>query len=166
MTTNVLFLCTGNSARSIMAEVILNDLGGDRFSAFSAGSQPSGEINPCAERQLNKHGHELASLTSKSWDVFAGYGAPDFDIVITVCDNAAGESCPIWYGNPARAHWGVKDPATADGDDQQIDAAFDKAYERLHRHIEGLVGLPVDDLPKDELAAKLREISLATSERS
>ena len=140
---NVLFLCTGNSARSVLAEVLLNELGEGEFRAFSAGSKPTGTVNPGAIRKLNREGHSTEGLTSKSWDVFSGADAPEIDIVITVCDNAAGESCPVWNGAPVTAHWGIPDPAYFD-DEEARDAAFDLAYTRLRWRIEKLLALPAD----------------------
>ena len=140
---NVLFLCTGNSARSILAEVLLNELGGGRFRAFSAGSHPTGQVNPGAIRKLAAEGHSTDGLESKSWDRFSGPDAPDIHLVITVCDNAAGETCPIWNGAPVTAHWGIPDPAYFD-DEEAREAAFDLAYTRLRRRIEGLIELPGD----------------------
>lgn len=153
---NVLFLCTGNSARSVLAEVLLNELGHGAFRAFSAGSRPAGKVNPGALRKLKRCGHGVDALASKSWDVFSGDGAPAMDIVITVCDNAAGESCPVWYGSPVIAHWGIPDPAVFD-DDVARDAAFDVAYDRLRRRIEGLLALP-SDLQGEALRRALRQI--------
>lgn len=147
---NVLVLCTGNSARSILGEVLVNELGGDRFRAYSAGSHPVGKVNPGALRKLEQEGHATEGLASKSWDRFSGIDAPDIDIVITVCDNAAGESCPIWNGAPVSVHWGIPDPA-ADGD-------FDAAYARLRRRVEALVALPLSKFSKEELTTELRRI--------
>ena len=141
--SNVLFLCTGNSARSILAEVLLNELGQGAYQAFSAGSHPTGTVNPGAIKKLAEKGHATEGVTSKSWDVFSGTDAPAIDIVITVCDNAAGESCPIWNGSPVTAHWGIPDPAYFD-DEEARDAAFDIAYTRLRWRIEGLLELPRD----------------------
>lgn len=148
---NVLFLCTGNSARSILAEVLLNELGGDRYRAFSAGSQPTGRVNPGAIAKLNREGHSVDGLASKTWDEFSGESAPEFDVVITVCDNAAGESCPIWNGAPVTAHWGIPDPAYFD-DPEALEAAFDLAYARLRRRVEAML-----ELPDDLTGASLRE---------
>ena len=147
---NVLVLCTGNSARSILAEVLINELGGDKFRAFSAGSFPVGKVNPGALQKLRKEGHSVDGLASQSWDRFSGTDAPVIDIVITVCDNAAGESCPIWNGAPVTVHWGIPDPA-ADGD-------FDAAYARLRRRVEAMVALPVRDMDRAELLAELQRI--------
>lgn len=150
MTTNVLVLCTGNSARSILGEVLINELGAGRFRAFSAGSQPVGKVNVGAIAKLQEEGHGVDHLRSKSWDEFSGAGAPPIDIVITVCDNAAGETCPLWNGAPVNAHWGIPDPA-ADGD-------FDAAYARLRSRAEALVALPLEAMSERELGAVLAEI--------
>ena len=139
MPRNVLFLCTANSARSILAEAILAARGGNRFAAFSAGSQPRGVPNPRALELLAAKGHDVAGLASKSWDVFAGPGAPAMDLVITVCDNAKGEVCPIWPGHPVQAHWGIPDPA-GHGTDGAL-ADFEAAYQRLTARIEALLAL-------------------------
>jgi len=147
---NVLVLCTGNSARSILGEVLINALGGDKLRAYSAGSSPVGKVNPGAVRKLRQEGHSVDGLTSKSWDQFNGADAPVIDIVITVCDNAAGESCPVWNGAPITVHWGIPDPA-ADGD-------FDAAYARLRRRVEAMVSLPVNEMGKDALLAELQRI--------
>ena len=163
MTYNTLFLCTGNSARSVLAEGTLNDLGQGRFRAFSAGSQPGGIVNPFALELLKQRGHPTDGMRSKSWDEFAVAGAPPkgllpMDFIITVCDNAAGEVCPVWPGNPASAHWGVEDPAAVKGSDDDKRAAFATAYKILRRRIELMLALPLDKL--DALARKqrLREI--------
>lgn len=147
---NVLVLCTGNSARSILGEVLINELGGDKLRAYSAGSCPVGKVNPGALRKLRQEGHSVDGLTSKSWDRFNGADAPVIDIVITVCDNAAGESCPVWNGAPITVHWGIPDPAT-DGD-------FDAAYARLRRRVEAMVALPLSKMGKAELRAELQRI--------
>ena len=163
MTYNTLFLCTGNSARSVLAEGTLNDLGQGRFRAFSAGSQPGGIVNPFALELLKQRGHPAEGMRSKSWDEFAAAGAPSMgllpmDFIITVCDNAAGEVCPVWPGNPSSAHWGVEDPAAVEGSDDDKRAAFATAYKILRRRIELMLALPLDKL--DALARKqrLREI--------
>lgn len=147
---NILVLCTGNSARSILAEVLLNELGEGKLTAFSAGSQPVGQVNPGAIDKLTAQGHPVTGLASKSWDQFSGDDAPALDLVITVCDNAAGESCPIWNGAPVTVHWGIPDPA-ADGD-------FDSAYARLRSRIEVMLRLPFMEMSGAELAAALEEV--------
>jgi protein-tyrosine-phosphatase len=155
---NVLFLCTGNSARSIMAEAILNRIGSGKFRAFSAGSHPKGEINPHAAQLLRKLGYNIANLYSKSWDEFAKPGAPRLDFVFTVCDDAAGESCPIWPGQPMTAHWGIPDPARATGTDAEIALAFNDAYRMLYQRIAIFTALPFDKLDRLSLKNKLDEI--------
>jgi arsenate reductase (thioredoxin) len=159
---NVLFLCTGNSARSILAEVILNDIGAGKFYAFSAGSHPKGEINPNTLALLKNLGHDISSLRSKSWDEFAAPGSPVFDFIFTVCDNAAGEACPAWLGHPVTAHWGVPDPAEAKGTPAEIAHAFNEAYRMLHRRIELFALLPFRALDEFSLQAKLKEIGQTT----
>lgn len=149
---NVLFLCTGNSARSIMAEVLLNALGRGRFRAYSAGSHPSGKVNPFAIETLRALGLPAEGLRSKPWEEFAARGAPPMDFILTVCDNAAGEACPVWPGKPATAHWGVEDPAAVEGTDEAKRAAFREAARVLRRRIERLVELPPDALDKESLA--------------
>jgi protein-tyrosine-phosphatase len=133
MTINVLFLCTGNSARSILAEAIINNEGRGRFRGFSAGSNPAGRVHPAALALLNQLGHPTSDYRSKSWDEFAAEGAPPIHFVITVCDNAAGEVCPIWPGNPAKLHWGIPDPAAIEGPSQSeaLKAAYDQLRERV-----------------------------------
>ena len=150
MTIHVLVLCTGNSARSILGEVLINELGGGRFRAFSAGSNPVGQVNPGAVQKLQERGHPTEGLASKSWDQFSGVDAPVIDIVITVCDNAAGEACPVWQGAPVTVHWGIPDPA-ADGD-------FDSAYERLRARIEAMLRLPIDRMDTTERKTALSRI--------
>ena len=132
---NVLFLCTGNSARSILAEAILTKLGGDRFRAFSAGSQPKGEVHPYALQLLERLHVDTGFARSKSWEEFAGEGAPEMDFIFTVCDNAAGESCPVWPGHPMTAHWGVPDPAAAEGTEAERHFAFAEAWRMLSARI-------------------------------
>jgi protein-tyrosine-phosphatase/DNA-binding transcriptional ArsR family regulator len=155
---NVLILCTGNSARSIMAEAILNKLGAGRFKAYSAGSQPKGEVNPEARALLTQLGYDLSWARSKSWEEFARPGAPQMDFVFTVCDDAAGESCPVWPGQPMTAHWGIEDPAAARGTPAEIRAAFADAYRHLYNRIAVFVSLPIASLDKLTLQARLLEI--------
>ncbi len=155
-TYNVLFLCAGNSARSIMAEALLNRDGQGRFRAFSAGSRPRGEVHPVALELLERNNFETGGLRSKSWDEFAGPDAPPLDFVFTVCDNAAGEVCPVWPGQPMSAHWGIEDPAAVEGEGQR--AAFEKALRFLHNRISLLVSLPLDSIDKMSLVDKLGAI--------
>ena len=154
----VLFLCTGNSARSIMAEVMLNHLGRGRFKAYSAGSHPSGRVNPYSIETLRQLGMATEGLRSKAWDEFAAPGAPPIDFVITACDNAAGEVCPVWPGKPVTAHWGVFDPAAAEGSDADKRRAFREAAAILRRRIELLLALPLEKLDLSLLKTKVREI--------
>jgi len=154
---NVLILCTGNSARSVLGEVLFNVLGKGKFKAYSAGSKPAGKVNPGAIEWLQAHGHSIEGLRSKSWDEFAAPGAPEFDFVFTVCDNAAGEVCPVWYGAPMTAHWGIPDPAHIEGDEARR-AAFNKAAEQLARRIGLFMALPIEKLDKLALKDKLSEI--------
>ena len=154
---NVLVLCTGNSARSILGEVLFNTLGKGKFKAYSAGSKPAGKVNPGALEWLNANGHSTEGLRSKSWDEFAAPGAPEFDFIFTVCDNAAGEACPLWLGKPATAHWGIPDPAHIEGDEARR-AAFNKAAEQLARRIQLFMALPFEKLDKMVLKEKLSEI--------
>ncbi len=151
---NVLFLCTGNSARSILAEAYLGHEGRSRFTAFSAGSLPAGRVNPFALELLERKGIPTADFRSKSWNEFAAPGAPVMDLIITVCDNAAGEVCPVWPGEPITAHWGVPDPAAVEGDDAAKRSAFVQAYTVLARRIDILLGLRLEAL--DRLAAERR----------
>ena len=155
---NVLFLCTGNSARSIIAEAILNRLGDGRFNAFSAGSQPKGAVNPHAIQLLKGLDYDTAMLRSKSWSEFAEPGAPALDFILTVCDNAAGESCPFWPGQPVTAHWGIPDPAQAKGSDAEIMLAFKDAYRMLHQRIAIFAALPLTSLDALTLQKRLKEI--------
>lgn len=154
----VLFLCTGNSARSILAEAILNRLGAGRFAAFSAGSQPKGAVHPAALHLLETLNHPTGGLRSKSWDEFAGPGAPPLDFVFTVCDNAAGEVCPIWPGQPVTAHWGLPDPAAVTGNDAEVAAAFNDAYRILTNRVSLFVALPLAELDRMTLQSRLRAI--------
>ena len=155
---NVLFLCTGNSARSVIAEAILNKVGRGRFAAYSAGSQPKGKVNPHTLELLKGLGYDTSAFRSKSWDEFAKPGAPRFDFVFTVCDNAAAEACPVWPGQPMTAHWGVPDPAEATGTPAEIALAFKEAYRMLNQRIAIFTALPIKSLDTLALQRKLREI--------
>lgn len=154
---NILMLCTGNSARSILGEVLFNVMGKGKFKAYSAGSQPAGKVNPGAIELLQQQGHSIEGLRSKSWDEFSQPDAPEFDFIFTVCDNAAGEACPLWLGKPATAHWGIPDPAHIEGDEARR-AAFKKAYAQLSRRIQLFMNLPIEKLDKLVLKEKLAEI--------
>jgi arsenate reductase (thioredoxin) len=155
---NVLFLCTGNSARSILAESILRKDGAQRFNAFSAGSHPKGRINPFALKALDAYGYPTDGFRSKGWDEFAGPGAPQLDFVFTVCDAAAGEACPVWPGQPMTAHWGIEDPAAVEGTDIDKERAFNTAFRYLKNRISIFTSLPIGSLDKLTFNAKLREI--------
>jgi protein-tyrosine-phosphatase len=155
---NVLFLCTGNSARSIIAEAILNRIGAGKFRAYSAGSQPKGRINPGTLALLHGLDFDISRLHSKSWREFARPGAPALDFVFTVCDNAAGETCPVWPGQPMTAHWGIPDPAEAKGSNTEVALAFKNAYRMLHQRIGLFVALPIASLDKLTLQNRLRQI--------
>lgn len=155
---NVLFLCTGNSARSILAETLLTNLGKGRFRAFSAGSHPAGQINPFALELLEKSHFPIALLRSKSWDEFAQPDAPQLDFVITVCDNAAGEVCPVWPGQPITAHWGIPDPVAVAGPDEQKRHAFVDAMNQMQRRISMFISLPFATLDGMKLQQAVREI--------
>ena len=155
---NVLFLCTGNSARSILGEAILNRIGQGKFVAYSAGSHPAGKVNPNALSLLKRLDFSTSELRSKSWDEFATPGAPELDFIFTVCDNAASEVCPIWPGHPMTAHWGVPDPAAAEGDQTAITQAFRFAFMLLQRRIELFASLPVRKLDRMSLKKRLDEI--------
>jgi len=157
-THNVLFLCTGNSARSILAEAILRQLGRGRFNAFSAGSHPNGTVNPHALELLRMNKQQVDQLRSKSWDEFAALSAPSMDFVFTVCSQAAGETCPAWPGQPMTAHWGVDDPAAVTGDEATIRRAFLSAYTQLHRRIDIFTSLPIDRLDRVALQKTLDDI--------
>ena len=158
---NVLFLCTHNSARSILAEALLNDMGKDEFKAYSAGSSPreNQQPNPLGLQILQKAGISIEGLRSKSWDEFASADAPKMDLIITVCDNAAGEVCPIWPGHPATAHWGYPDPSEGDGSDAEKLEAFRKTMHAMKRRLELLIGLPKDKLEKEVLQGTARDLA-------
>jgi len=155
---NVLFLCTGNSARSIMAESILRKDGTGRFRAYSAGSMPKGAVNPFALKVLQSYGYPLDGLTSKSWDVFAAAGTPPMDFVFTVCDDAAGEACPLWPGQPMTAHWGIEDPAIVEGTPEQQQRAFNLAFRALDARLRTFTSLRLESLDSLALQRKLDEI--------
>ena len=157
-TYNVLFLCTGNSARSVMAEALLNVLGHGRFQAYSAGSHPSGQVQPMAVELAAKLGYDTTRLRSKNWDEFAAPGAPVMDMVITVCGNAAGEACPAWLGGPTTAHWGVEDPVGVEGDEDARRRAFMKAFSILRKRVELLLALPFDKLDRLAAQQQIRDI--------
>jgi len=163
---NVLFLCTGNSARSVLAESILNRLGAGRFRAFSAGCLPTGRVNPHAVALLNRLNYATDGLRSKSWDEFAAPGASPLDFVFTVCDNAAGEVCPIWPGQPMTARWGIPDPAAVEGTDAEIAAAFADAYRMLERRIDVFTNLPLASLDRLTLQKRLDAIGGAKGSTS
>ncbi|CDZ32816.1 arsenate reductase ArsC [Neorhizobium galegae] len=157
-TYNVLFLCTGNSARSIIAEAILNRVGQGRFKAYSAGSQPKGEVHPYALQLLKTLNHDTSFARSKNWEEFAAPGAPQMDFVFTVCDNAANEACPVWPGQPMTAHWGVPDPAVAEGTEAEKHFAFDDTYRMLNNRLSIFTSLPMASLDKLALQKRLDEI--------
>jgi arsenate reductase len=158
---NVLFLCTGNSARSILAEALLNRLGRGRFVAYSAGSHPNGQVNPHALELLGRLGFDTSGLRSKAWDEFAATGAPELDFVFTVCDKAAGEVCPVWPGQPMTAHWGLPDPAAVAGSELEKANAFRETLRALERRISLFLALPIGSLDRMSLAHKVREIGKA-----
>lgn len=155
---NVLFLCTGNSARSVLAESILRKDGGGRFRSFSAGSTPKGAVHPLALRTLESMDYPTDGMRSKSWLEFAAADAPVMDFVFTVCDNAAGEACPVWPGQPTTAHWGIEDPAAAEGTEIERLAAFSRAFRYLKNRIGAFVNLPLSGIDRLSLGTKLREI--------
>jgi len=168
---NVLFLCTGNTARSILSEAILNKGGQGRFRGYSAGSQPKGTVNPIALRLLQRLDYSTSGLRSKSWAEFAKPGAPVLDFVFTVCDNAAGEACPVWPGRPMTAHWGIEDPAAVEGSEAEKEAAFIEAHRLLKNRIDAFISLPLKSIDTLALGPKLREIgrmegSTATRDRA
>lgn len=155
---NVLFICTGNSARSIMAEAIMNKVGQGRFKAFSAGSNPAGKVNPSAIELLERNRFNTEGLRSKNWNEFAGKDAPQMDFVLTVCDKAAGEVCPIWPGQPMSAHWGVPDPVSVEGTDEQKRKAFSDVFMTLNRRIAIFLALPIDKIDQLTLKNELSRI--------
>jgi len=158
---NVLFLCTGNTARSILAEGILRKDGAGRFNAFSAGSQPKGVVNPWALKTLEAFDYPTNGFRSKSWEEFAGSDAPVTDFVFTVCDNAAGEACPVWPGQPMTAHWGIEDPAAVEGSDMEKQKAFNLAFRYMKTRISLLLATPIARLDKLQLKARMQEIGEA-----
>jgi arsenate reductase len=164
MSFNVLFLCTGNSARSILAEAYLNAMAKGRFSAYSAGSKPAGKVNPFALELLQKNRLPTQGLRSKNWDEFARPGASKLDFVFTVCDNAAGETCPVWPGQPITAHWGIADPAAVAGSDADKRKAFLRAFSEISARINLLLALPLDKLDRMTLKSRLDEIGKTRSE--
>jgi len=164
MTFNVLFLCTGNSARSIMAEAIINRVGAPKFKGFSAGSMPKGEVNPRTMALLKRLNHDVSGFRSKSWDEFAAPGAPEMNFVFTVCDDAAGEVCPVWPGQPISAHWGQEDPAAATGTESEIALAFSDAYRMLNNRITAFVNLPITSLDRLTLQKRVESIGKKTEE--
>ena len=158
---NVLFLCTGNSARSIMAEALLNSLGNGRFRAFSAGSHPGGVVNSFAIEKVRLLGYPIENLRSKSWDEFAEPGAPQMDFIITVCDSAAGEVCPIWPGQPISAHWGFQDPAAVQGSDEEKRRVFEQVFRQISTRIHVFISLPLAALDRAAIHRELKEIGTA-----
>jgi len=156
-TFNVLVLCTGNSARSILGEMLFNHLGQGRIKAYSAGSKPGGVVNPVALETLAKHGVPCAGARSKSWDEFAALGAPEFDFIFTVCGNAAQETCPIWPGHPTTAHWGIPDPAHVEPMEARREA-FEDAYQSLKKRIEAFLALPLESMSREDTLAAARRI--------
>jgi arsenate reductase len=160
---NVLILCTGNSARSIMAEALFNNMGKGRFRAYSAGSYPTGKVNPFAVELVESIGYSATQLRSKSWDEFALPGAPQMDFIITVCDNAAGEICPVWPGHPISAHWGFEDPAAVKGSDAEKRRAFEKVFRHIMVRISLFVNLPLHVLDEASIRRELRSIGKTTA---
>jgi len=159
MSFNVLILCTGNSARSVMGEAILGKRGAGRFQAFSAGSQPAGAVNPVGAKLLASKGYDAGAYRSKSWDEFANADAPSMDAVITVCDNAAGETCPIWPGVPVKVHWGFPDPAAVEGSEAEKLAAFEEVYASIDRYMEKLISLKVETMTPEEIKTAMQAIA-------
>jgi len=160
-TYHVLFLCTGNSARSIMAEALVTTLGKGRFRGFSAGSKPGGKVNPFAIDQVKATGYPIDNLRSKSWDEFGAAGAPHMDFIITVCDNAAGEECPYWPGHPMTAHWGFEDPAAVEGTDEEKRAAFAKVFRQIMGRVDTFVNLPMHTLDEHAIRQQIKAIGEA-----
>jgi arsenate reductase len=158
---NVLFVCTANSARSVLGEALLRHLGEGRFQTFSAGSTPRGTVNPDALACLERHGLPTGGFRSKSWEEFSGPDAPKMDLIVTVCDSAAGEACPVWPGHPLVVHWGIPDPAGVEGDDATRAAAFDRAYERLERRIKAMLALGDTVFTAEDRKARLAAIGAA-----
>jgi arsenate reductase len=161
---NILVLCTGNSARSILGEALFNTMGGGRFKAYSAGSHPTGRVNPFAIEQVQALGYPTEGLRSKSWDEFAQPGAPQLDFVITVCDNAAGEVCPLWPGQPITAHWGFPDPAAVTGSDEVKRAAFAQTLRQIRHRVQLFLSLPIGTLDRMALENKMRAIGMGALE--
>ena len=157
-TYNVLFLCTGNSARSVMAEALLATLGQGRFHTFSAGSHPTGKVNPFAIEQVMKTGYDISNLRSKSWDEFAEPDAPHMDFIVTVCDQAAGEVCPLWPGHPSSAHWGFYDPAAMEGPDEAKRAAFEQVFQQIKHRVEAFLEVPLETLDEAAIRAELQRV--------
>lgn len=157
-TYNVLFLCTGNSARSIMAEALITTIGKGLFTGYSAGSKPNGKVNPFAIEQVEKTGYPVDHLRSKSWGEFAVDDAPHMDFIITVCDNAAGEECPYWPGHPTSAHWGFEDPAAVEGSDEEKRAAFAKIFKQIESRISAFASLPLEQLDRHAICQAMQKI--------
>ena len=157
-TFNILFLCTGNSARSIMAEALVTTMSHGRLKGFSAGSQPGGKVNPFAIEKVKETGYPVDNLRSKSWDEFSLAGAPKMDFIITVCDNAAGETCPFWPGQPMSAHWSFEDPAAVDGTDDQKRAAFSKIFKQIVARMNTFLALPIEKLEKNAIQQEMKNI--------
>jgi arsenate reductase len=157
-TYNILVLCTGNSARSIMGEALFNTLGAGRFHAYSAGSHPSGRVNPFAVEQVRELGYPVEGLRSKSWDEFARPGAPQMDFIVTVCDKAAGEVCPLWPGQPVTAHWGFPDPAAAEGSDEEKRAVFTQTFHQIRNRVQLFLSLPLETLDRLAIENRMRAI--------
>jgi arsenate reductase len=155
---NILVLCTGNSARSIIGEALFNTMGAGRFQAYSAGSHPSGKVNPFAIEQVQALGYPVDNLRSKSWDEFALPGAPEMDFVVTVCDNAAGEVCPLWPGQPVTAHWGFPDPAAVEGTDEEKRAAFAQTLRQIRNRVQLFLSLPLETLDRMAIENRMREL--------